>query len=195
VTVYEATTMRDYKKIADFLMTEPEDSIVHLCWKRIGLLSAREIKELKDKEPNLHIYYVTDEEDRMKGVFAHGEYGQFAREGCAFMSQEDWDNQVFDFWKELFTFLFEKNVRDGLKIGQIQVAKWVGDRVIQWLGKDLIKIKEIREAPKIGTYYVIEADIEALLRKVTCCLFYKFQRNTTETFGITILHTRRMILT
>jgi len=165
MTVYEATTMKDYKRIEEFLKSEPEDAIVHHCWKAFGGTSAEWLKKMKDDDPNLHIYYVTDEVGDVRLVYAEGEYGEISKQAYAFMSQEDWDNRMFDFWMELLPFVFERNIERGVKIKRIQATKWLADKCIKWLGKDLVKIVETREAPTLGTYYVLEANVkECLLR-------------------------------
>jgi len=167
MTVYEATTMRDYKLIEEFLTSEPVEATVHVCWMAFGGKTAEWIKKMKEELPELHIYYVLDEKKKMRVVYAEEEHGEIARYNYGFMSQEDYDNQTFTYWKELLPFVWKKNLERGIKVRQTNVPKWIADKVIDWIGADLVKIVETREAPKVGTYYIVEANVEEELLRIS----------------------------
>ncbi|MFQ5999917.1 MAG: hypothetical protein ACE5J6_03985 [Candidatus Bathyarchaeia archaeon] len=131
MTVYEAKTKQHYKKIVDFLLAQPKDSLPFRCMKTAyGKLSLPYLERLKRELP-LFVFVVEDKKGNIKGVlFAQTrEQEKLVTYVFAYIDHQDWVNNNSVYFDELVSYA----IRYAHDYGMEKCESFSNEKFTKWL--------------------------------------------------------------
>lgn len=138
MTVYEAMNGKDYTKIAEFIVSQPEENRCFASWK-VGhpASTAGFIQHAKETRENYHIFWCEDENRKIRGVHSveHHDTGfgwHVATNAFAMIDYKDLESGDIRFYQEMLDHMVRNEApKYNVKRGEF----WVAPHLVEWTKK------------------------------------------------------------
>lgn len=166
MVVYEATEREHYKKIAEFLNSQPKASVWLNCFTRGKNWDADYIREMKKRRERLHFFVCEDENGKVRAIELCETRGERAEEPkivtniVPFIDVEDRKNREYQFMKELADWVFHFWYKKGYLKGEGIIAEQELEIISEFKG---FALGDPLDFPPLGKIYRYTIDPEEYL--------------------------------
>lgn len=169
MTVYEATTKKHFRKIAEFVKLQPAETSLMKCWQ-FGMRSLEDFTLLKKKRQGLQIFVCEDESKRIRLVWMRERRGpefnpkepSITSHAAFIMDWSDYQKKNFGFIKEVALWLTRYNYE---KYG-VRLAEHLIPQKFMPVAKEIygncLTVTRKQETP-IGTCFFVRIDFAKFL--------------------------------
>lgn len=163
--VYEATTEEQYKKVMNFINSQPKGSFPHTCFNAPGL-QGRQINELKTAYPNLQILVVEDNLGKIHEVVIghfvdydnNGELVKMVSNLGTILDYQDYNTSDYTYQIELIEYTKANFWKKGIRFTQITVPKELLDFEKKSFGDPLEVVHTYEASSRFAGDVVLKID-------------------------------------
>lgn len=164
MVVYEATKKKDYKKIANFMQSQPSDSVWLRCFMR-GRIRKKTVEFLefvKKQISELRIFYIEDEKGNVRAVEILETRGALPKEpkivtNVVTLPDEEPDARLFQL--ELMREVAERCLKEGYHTAEFVIR----EMDLPYLHPDAEIVRDFQFPFDVGKGYLCRIDLKKFL--------------------------------
>lgn len=165
MTVYEATKEKHYDKVADFVNSQPDDSVWWQCFTKGKKWDKDFVKWIKKQRETLQIFACEDNDGNIRAIEFCETRGKHPKEpkiitnAIVLMDENDLENEERTYMAELLIEAAETHINKGYNIAEMLIR----DIDLPYLHPDAEIVKESDLPFGAGKVYLIRIDLKKFL--------------------------------